>query len=151
MSRDKIRRSELREQLCEPLGATVTEMLLDYMPSADWMDSIDRQFMYFERRFTEMDRRFELINERFEQVDRRFEEIDRKFELIDERFEQIDRRFEQIENRLDRIEERVTRLESSVTALVESQRTWIRWMISATITSALGMIGAIVAIAVSAM
>ena len=130
MSRDKIRRSELREQLCDPLGATVAEMLLDYMPSADWMDSIDRQFMYFERRFTEMDRRFELINERFEQVDRRFE---------------------QIESRLDRIEERVTRLESSVTALVESQRTWIRWMISATITSALGMIGAIVAIAVSAM
>ena len=123
MSRDKIRRSELREQLCEPLGATVTEMLLDYMPSADWMDNIDRQFMYFERRFTEMDRRFELI----------------------------DQRFTQIESRLDRIEERVTRLESSVTALVESQRTWIRWMISATITSALGMIGAIVAIAVSAM
>ena len=67
------------------------------------------------------------------------------------KFNHIEHRFDLIERRLARIEERVTRLESSLNTLVESQRTWIRWMISTTITIAIGTVGAIVAIAVSAM
>jgi hypothetical protein len=98
-------------------------MLLDYMPSADWMDNIDRQFVHFERRFLEIDRRFELIDQRFEQIDQR----------------------------LDRLEARVGRLETAMEKLIESQRTWIRWMISATVASALAAVGAIVSLAVSAM
>ena len=144
MSGETVRRSELRDNLCDRLGSTVTDMLLDYMPSADWMDNIDRQFVHVERRFLEIDRRFEFINERFEQIDRRFDEIDR-------RFVEIDRRFEQIDQRLDRLEERVGRLETAMEKLVESQRTWIRWMISATVASALAAVGAIVSLAVSAM
>ena len=123
MTEDRVRRSELRDNLCDQLGRTVTEMLLDYMPSADWMDNIDRQFVHFERRFLEIDRRFELIDQRFEQIDQR----------------------------LDRLEARVGRLETAMEKLIESQRTWIRWMISATVASALAAVGAIVSLAVSAM
>ena len=137
MTEDRVRRSELRDNLCDQLGSTVTEMLLDYMPSADWTDNIDRQFVHVERRFLEIDRRFELI-------DQRFDEINRRFELIDQRFEQIDQR-------LDRLEARVGRLETAMEKLIESQRTWIRWMISATVASALAAVGAIVSLAVSAM
>ena len=123
MTEDRVRRSELRDNLCDQLGSTVTEMLLDYMPSADWMDNIDRQFVHVERRFLEIDRRFELIDQRFEQIDQR----------------------------LDRLEARIGRLETAMETLIESQRTWIRWMISATVASALAAVGAIVSLAVSAM
>lgn len=123
MAGEMRRRTELRGILCDQVGDTVTDMLLEYMPAADWVDKVDS----------------------------RFDLVDRRLDLLDQRFERIDQRFALMDQRLDLFEKRMERLEYSMDTMVDSQRTWIRWMISATVTSTLAAVGAVVSIAVSAL
>lgn len=114
------RRTDVRDALSKTLGTEVADMLVDYMPTADWTDGIDR---------------------RFEEIDRRFEEIDRRFEEVNRRFEEIDRRLGRLEDRMDRLEARVEGLAGSVQDLASSMQTWTRWMITSVITSTTAMVG----------
>ena len=104
MAEEMRRRTELRAALSDQLGGTVTDMLLDYMPSADWADNIDR----------------------------RFDLVDRQFMLIDQR--------------LDRMDERFVRMETSIGLIRESQGTWVRWMITMTVTAIFASVGAVAAL-----
>ena len=125
MAEEMRRRTELRAALSDQLGGTVTDMLLDYMPSADWADNIDR---------------------RFDLVDRQFMLIDQRLDRMDERLDRMDERFNQMDERFDRMDKQFVRMETSIGLIRESQGTWVRWMITMTVTAIFASVGAVAAL-----
>ncbi len=84
-----------------------------------------------------------LLTEHKNDTNLRFDAVDRRFETVDKRFDAVDKRFETVDKRLDSIDTEIRKLHDSVQG---SHRTQLRYFIgfmSATLASALGIIGSI--------
>jgi predicted nuclease with TOPRIM domain len=81
------------------------------------------------------------MGERFDKVDARFERMEKRFDKVDERFERVDERFERSEARSEH------RFEAMMDRLYAMQRLMIQFC-GAALAALLGVIGALVVLAV---